>query len=133
MRFLADMGISRIVVQALRDLSHEATHLSETRQQRLPDDSIIEEARRENRIILTHDLDFSRLLSLGDDAKPSAITFRLSDMRSGNVIAHLLPALQLFETELEDGALVTVSDHASRCKKLPIYRQSQQPPAEQVA
>ena len=124
MRFLADMGISRTVVQALRALGHEATHLAETRQQRLPDDHVIEEARQENRIIPTHDLDFSRLLSLGEDAKPSAITFRLSNMRPVNLMAHLLPALQLFETELEDGALVTVSDHSSRCKKLPIYRQN---------
>lgn len=124
MRFLADMGISQTVVRALRELGHEATHLAETGQQRLPDIEVIERARQENRIILTHDLDFSRLLSLGDDAKPSAITFRLSDMRPGNVMAHLLPALELFMTELENGALVTVSDQASRCKSLPIYRQN---------
>ena len=53
-RFLADMGISRTVVNELRKLGHEAIHLSEERLQCLPDDDVIMKARNENRIILTH-------------------------------------------------------------------------------
>jgi predicted nuclease of predicted toxin-antitoxin system len=122
-RFLADMGISRTIVHELRDLGHDAAHLSETRNQHLPDDSVIQKARQEDRVILTHDLDFTRLLSLGEESKPSAIIFRLSSMRPENVLGHLRPALQSFATELESGALVTVNDRASRCKTLPIRRQ----------
>lgn len=123
MRFLADMGISRTVVYALREFGHEAIHLSETQQQHLSDDSVITKARQEDRVILTHDLDFARLLSIGKDAKPSAITFRLSNMRPENVLEHLIPAIELFAVELEDGALVTVSDTSSRCRGLPIRPQ----------
>ncbi len=53
-RFLADMGISRTVVNELRKLGHEAIHLSEERLQCLPYDDVIMKARNENRIILTH-------------------------------------------------------------------------------
>lgn len=121
-RFLADMGISRTVVHALRELGHEAIHLSETGQQRLPDDDVIHKACEEDRVILTHDQDFARILAVGEDTRPSAITFRLSNMRPENVLDHLLPVLPLFAAELEKGALVSVGDTTSRCRTLPIRR-----------
>ena len=122
MRFLADMGISHTVVRILRELGHEAIHLSEEGQQRLSDALIITKARAEDRVILNHDLDFARLMAISEDSKPSAITFRLTDMRPRNVLAHLSPALSQFAFELENGALVTVGDSASRCRRLPINR-----------
>ena len=122
MRFLADVGISRTVVHELRKLGHEAIHLSEERLECLPDDDVIIKARNEDRIILTHDLDFTRIMAIGDISEPSAITFRLSNMRPTNVLAHLLPALNQFSVELQDGALVTLTDTAGRCRILPIRR-----------
>ncbi|MCC6607910.1 MAG: DUF5615 family PIN-like protein [Anaerolineae bacterium] len=57
MKFLADMGISPVTVQFLRDQGFDAVHLSDSRLHRLPDPEIITKARNENRIILTHDLE----------------------------------------------------------------------------
>jgi predicted nuclease of predicted toxin-antitoxin system len=71
---------------------------------------------------LTHDLDFPRLLAVSDATEPSVIVFRLSDMRSQSVMTHLLAALDHFEAELGQGAVVSVADKTMRCHLLPILR-----------
>jgi predicted nuclease of predicted toxin-antitoxin system len=58
MKFLADMGISPRTVTFLRELGHEAVHLHEEGLERLGDTAILAKARKEGRILLTHDLDF---------------------------------------------------------------------------
>ncbi len=75
---------------------------------------------REHRIVLTHDLDFGRLLALSGDTQPSLITFRLSDMTPASVMRRLAEAIRLFPVELEHGAALSVTDSATRCHPLPI-------------
>src|SRR5690606_24321051 len=99
----ADMGIARSVVAALRERGFDSTHLNDEGLDRLPDQAILEKARAEDRIILTHDLDFGDLLATGGHTSPSVITFRLSDMRGHRVLEHLNAALPLFQSELESG------------------------------
>ena len=65
MRFLADMGISPATVAFLRGLQHEARHLHEHGLDRLPDAAILEKARSEGAVLLTHDLDFGELVAAG--------------------------------------------------------------------
>ena len=81
MRFLADMGLARSTTALLRSQGHDAVHLRDLGLQRLRDEDIIGMARAECRVILTHDLDFGRIVALGGDRIPSVITFRLADMR----------------------------------------------------
>lgn len=49
---------------------------------RLLDGEILAKARAEGRILLTHDLDFGELLATSGGSLPSAIIFRLKDMRA---------------------------------------------------
>jgi len=51
-------------------------HLSEEGRQRLPDSAVVEEARAEHRVILAHDLDYPRLVTISEGAEPSIIDFR---------------------------------------------------------
>ena len=64
MHFLLDMGISPLTGKHLMNNGHDAVHLVEHDMHRFSDKDIIEYARNENRIILTHDLDFGRLLAI---------------------------------------------------------------------
>lgn len=123
MRFLADMGISLDVVHGLRPI-HDAKHLREDALQRLPDEQILAKAIRENRIVLTHDLDMGELLALSGASSPSIVTFRLSDMTPPSVLRHLQEAIRRFGTALEKGAAVTINDRTIRCHELPIRRRS---------
>lgn len=63
MKFLADMGISPQTATFLQTLGHDAVHLADQGLERLPDHDILEKARHEGRILLTHDLGFGELIA----------------------------------------------------------------------
>lgn len=66
MKFLADMGIARSTVEWLRASGYDATHLLDEGLERLPDREIVQKARSEGRCVLTVDLDFAQIVSVGE-------------------------------------------------------------------
>jgi len=88
--------------------------------QRLSDSLIVEKARNEERVILTHDLDFGRIVALSQASFPSVVTFRLTDMRRDNVNRHLLLVISRFSQEPLAGTLISVTDDAIRVRQLSI-------------
>lgn len=89
LKFLADMGISPLTVEWLRGQGYDARHLHKGGLERLPDPESLEKARREQRVLLTHDLDFPYLLAQAGAEGPSVVLFRLADMRPDSVNRHL--------------------------------------------
>ena len=79
------MGISPVSVAFLRDLGFEAAHLHELGLDRLPDSEIVEKARRERYVVLTHDLGFGELLARSGAELPTVVIFPLHSMRPVNV------------------------------------------------
>lgn len=122
MRFLSDVGISRTTTEELRRWGHDVLHLREEGLQRLPDDQILRLAQREERIVLTFDLDFGDLLALGAHALPSVVIFRLLDQTPGSVNPRLLNLIAERQSELEEGAVVIVEDRRYRLRRLPIEK-----------
>jgi len=120
MKFLLDMGLARSTANFLRNQGHDAVHLRDQGLQRLDDRDIIDKARTEGRVILTHDLDFGRLIALSRGRFPSVITFRLSNMQPAQVNHYLAQVLNRFAEQLESGALVSVNEQAIRVRLLPI-------------
>ncbi len=120
MKFLADMGLARSTVAFLRAQGHDAVHLRDQGLQQLEDDEIVEKARIEGRVILTHDLDFGRIIAVGWASVPSVITFRLNDMRPAQVNRYLAEVLARFAERLEAGALVSVNERGIRVRSLPV-------------
>ena len=114
------MGISPETVSWLRSQGHDAIHLHEKELDRLTDPEILERARREARVLLTHDLDFSQLLALSGAALPSVIVFRLADMRPESVNRHLEQVLQQAQDDLAQGAVISVREGQIRVHRLPI-------------
>lgn len=76
MRFLADMGISPRAVRRLQAAGHDAVHVAELRLHRATDPEIVRLARSENRIVVTHDLDFGTIMAASGESAPSLIIFR---------------------------------------------------------
>jgi len=120
MRFVLDMGLARRTAEFLREQGHDAIHLREQGLQRLSDERIVEKAISERRVVLTHDLDFGRIVALSRGQLPSVITFRLTDMRAAEVNRRLEDVLSRFTTMLEEGALISVTDDAVRVRRLPV-------------
>ncbi len=120
MKFLLDMGISVSSARFLDVLGYDAIHLRDQGLQRLEDKKIIEKAAQEGRIILTHDLDFGRLMALSHSHLPSIVTFRLVDMRPAIVNHYLNETLTRFASELQTGALASVNEKTIRVRLLPV-------------
>jgi predicted nuclease of predicted toxin-antitoxin system len=120
MRFLADMGISMTVVQALREQGYDAIHLREQDLQRLPDPEILMKAKQESRVILTFDLDFSDLLAISRESLPSTVIFRLQKTVPHFVAERLLEALPFYIKALNEGAILMIEDGRCRLRRLPI-------------
>jgi len=77
-RFLANMNISPKTVAALQQYGWEIVRVSDILPVNATDEEILELARRQDRVMVTQDLDFSALLALGGYDRPSLITLRLS-------------------------------------------------------
>jgi predicted nuclease of predicted toxin-antitoxin system len=120
MKFLADMGLARSTVVFLRAQGHDAVHLRDEGLQRLDDEEIVRKGLAEGRVILTHDLDFGRIVALSQASVPTVITFRLEDMRPVQVNRFLIEVLDRFTPELETGALISVNEGGVRVRPLPV-------------
>jgi predicted nuclease of predicted toxin-antitoxin system len=119
-KFLADLNISPVTVEALQrqgwDIVRVSTHLPAW----APDEEILDFARHGGYVLVTQDLDFSALLALRGWNEPSLITLRLLDSEPGLVARKLLEASDLLEELLPQGCAVTVKDETVRVRMLPI-------------
>jgi predicted nuclease of predicted toxin-antitoxin system len=120
MKFLADMGISPEAVRFLTSRGHDAIHLHDEGLDRENDPEILEKAKREGCILLTHDLDFGDLVAASGDALPSVITFRLRNMKPANVNRYLKEIIIQHKEALDRGAFVSVTEGKLRVRLLPM-------------
>jgi predicted nuclease of predicted toxin-antitoxin system len=120
MRFLADMGVSLQVVEWLRNAGPDAVHLRDEGLQRLSNGEIFQKAGREQRIVLTFDLDFGEIVAASAGQIVSVVLFRLRNPRADFVIQRLDDVLSQSSAELSQGAIVVVEDDRHRVRKLPI-------------
>ncbi|OHB62900.1 MAG: hypothetical protein A2Y77_10335 [Planctomycetes bacterium RBG_13_62_9] len=120
MKFPADMGISPRTVDFLQHQGHEAIHLHQQELDRLKDSEILEKARRERCILLTHDLDFGDLLAASGADLPSVVIFRLRNMQAERVNCHLRTIISHYSQALEKAAIISVSERQVRSRGLPL-------------
>jgi predicted nuclease of predicted toxin-antitoxin system len=120
-RFLADMNISPVTVRDLRAEGWSVTRVSDLLPIDSPDANILDHARHLGIVILTHDLDFSRMLAVGGHSAPSVVNLRLDVPTPANVTARLLEAGTILQALLLEGdVVVTVTDAAIRYRSLPL-------------
>ena len=120
MRLLADLHISPATVNFLRSLDHDVVRVNDILPLNASDELIIEQARQGSRIILTQDLDFSRLIAVSGESTPSLISLRLKSSRIEYVNALLSRILPELEAEGVDSSIITIEDAAIRRRSLPI-------------
>jgi predicted nuclease of predicted toxin-antitoxin system len=120
MRFLADMGVSLRVVEWLRSSGHDVIHLRDEGLQTLPNGEIFQKALREERIVLTFDLDFGEIVAASGRRSVSVIVFRLRNTRADFVIQRLKGVLGQSTKDMAQGAVVLVEDGRHRVRRLPI-------------
>jgi len=84
------------------------------------DSEILQLARVEDMTIITQDLDFSTLIASSANSRPSLVSVRLRDNRPERIAEILAKVLTSVESELINGAIVTVEDAGIRVRFLPV-------------
>lgn len=121
MRLLADVHISPRTVEFLRSQGHDVVRVGDSLSATATDQAIVQAALSDDRVILTQDLDFSDIIALSGQTRPSLITLRLSSSRIEHVNATLNKVLPDVAGDVAAGAVVTVRDGRTRRRMLPIH------------
>jgi predicted nuclease of predicted toxin-antitoxin system len=121
MKLLLDMGLAPRTATYLRGLGHDAVHLRERGQERIPDAEVIRVAHPEGRVVATFDLDFARIIALQRLASPTVILFRLERFTTDAINKLLHNLIAKYQTELGSGAIVVVDATHDRVRQLPIW------------
>lgn len=120
MKFLIDMPLSPALASWLLQQGHDAVHASFVGLDRSPDPVILEHARNEQRIIITADLDYPRLLAFAQTQGPGLILFRGGNYSEQEARERLAKVLESVPLEELPRSLVVVEKERIRRRRLPI-------------
>ena len=118
--YLADMNLSPQTVEALQAEGLDIIRVSDVMPGTAKDLEILHYARSQGRILITQDLDFSRLIAIGGYAYPSLVTLRLSTSDPTSITQMLRRVLPQVATALSEGCAVTIDDRNIRVRSLPV-------------
>lgn len=119
-RLLLDQGLPRSAVRHLQEHGIHVSHVADIGLSRAPDTEIIEHARTHGQVIITLDADFHRHLAVRGAESPSVIRIRREGLRGPDVASLVIQVLSQVAEQLEQGAMVTVTERAIRLHHLPL-------------
>lgn len=90
LRFLLDANLSRLLIADLSgQFPFDVIHASEASRRSMTDEEIVEFAKKEKRIIVTHDLDYGEIYYLKERGNIGVIMLRLKDQTTPRVLQRL--------------------------------------------
>ncbi|MBI4468113.1 MAG: DUF5615 family PIN-like protein [Acidobacteria bacterium] len=120
MKFLIDMPLSPDLATWLAQQGHEAVHAFDLGLGRASDEAILERARMEERVIVTADLDYPRLLALTRAEGPGLILFRGGDYSGSDAVDRLRATFDRIPNEELPNSVVVIERRRIRRRWLPI-------------
>ena len=120
MRLLLDQGLPRGTVRHLADIGIAAEHVGDLGMATATDAQILESARERQAVVVTLDSDFHALLATARAVSPSVVRVRIEGLKGEQLAPLLERVLALAGTELEGGAVVSVTTGRIRVRRLPI-------------
>jgi predicted nuclease of predicted toxin-antitoxin system len=119
-KILADVNVSRRVVERLRERGFSVVRVSDVVDPRSRDADLISLARTMQAVLVSHDQDMSAILALSSASQPSLINLRVTRVDVDVLSATLETVLTQARDELVAGAVITVEDDSMRIRPLPI-------------
>lgn len=120
MKFLVDMPVTPQAVAHLEAKGHDALHASTAGIGTEDDSVILERARIDDRVVVTADLDYPRLLALLKADRPGVILFRGGSYSDAEMLALLDRVLAQSETLELERSITVVDQYRIRRRRLPI-------------
>lgn len=121
MRFLVDNALSHHVARGLNDAGHNARHIRDYGLEAAKDDIVFDLAGDEERVLISADTDFGRILATRDSSSPSVILFRWPALRQpADQVKVLLSNLTAISEDLEQGSMVVIQESRIRVRRLPL-------------
>ena len=116
MRFLADQDVYQSTVDFLRALGHDVVCVREIGMARASDEEILDQAHKEQRLLLTKDKGFGALVFLRLQEHSGVILLRISPTTVDGVHQELARLLQVHAAEDLHRAFVTVEPGCHRIR-----------------
>lgn len=120
MRFLVDMPLSPRLCTWLTERGHDAIHASTMGLNTAPDDVLLERARHEDRIVITADLDFPRILAQSQANAPGVILFREGDYSHQETVERLMRLFEIIPAQELATSVVVIEKTRIRRRRLPL-------------
>ena len=114
------MPLSPALAAWLTSEGHDAVHAIQVGLERASDVQILERARQEQRLVVTADLDYPRLLALARADGPGLLLFRGGGFNQREIQDRLLRALRKIPSEEIVKSVVVIERARIRLRRLPI-------------
>ena len=122
MNVLLDMPVSQSLLSVLEAHGHEGVHAREIGLDRAADRKVLTVARRDNRVVITADLDFPRLLALSSADGPGLILFRGGNYSDAEMRDLLDRVLTEVPPEILETSICIVDRKRIRYTRLPLQQ-----------
>lgn len=120
MKFLIDMPLSPELVSWLAQKGHDAIHAFQAGLAFSSDETILEYSRNEQRVVVTADLDFPRLLALMKAEGPGLILFRGGNYSEQESKERLERALEMIPNQEFSNSIIVIEKGRIRRRYLPL-------------
>jgi predicted nuclease of predicted toxin-antitoxin system len=119
-KFLVDMPLSPELAAWLSTQGHDANHAADIGLAQAADGEILERARAEQRVVITADLDYPRLLALAELVGPGLMLFRGGNYSEQESLDRLKRALETVPEDQLPHSVVVIEKARIRQRRLPL-------------
>lgn len=118
-KFLLDANLSPETAEFLRNLNYDSKSILEENLGQISDEKVIKFAKKEKRIIITHDLDFGEIYHFREEGKIGILVLRLKDqtIKSTNKILEKFLKEKILEKQKLEKSLVVLNETSCRIYK----------------
>ena len=122
MKLLLDQGLPRSSAIHLFNAGIESAHVAELGYATASDARILDLADQNGSIVVTLDADFHTLLAISGATGSSVIRVRIEGLRGQELANLLVTVLKVCKDDLNNGAMVSVTETGFRIRQLPLLR-----------
>jgi predicted nuclease of predicted toxin-antitoxin system len=120
MKILVDMNLSPRWAAELRSRGLESIHWQKVGAANASDEEVLAWCAANGHVLFTHDLDFGAILAASKGLTPSVVQLRADNVLPEALLQHVMDALRQAESDLTQGALVTIEPARHRVRLLPL-------------